>query len=396
MTTQPTETTPSAIWPLMLLTSSRAIMDTALRSLLAFLPIFARGLNVSEGQLQRIISLSYLVGLILPFFAILSEKIGRKRAILSTQLIFILGCVLGFGWTTALGFGVAYFAVSLGQGLLGPNIWAYISDIVPYHQRGRALAVVEFAWAGALLLGAPFIGWVLQEQSWNTSFLWLGLFSLVTLCLVQFTLPALPVIPSASALNWRDFGRLLRLRPVWGLGGFIFTLLLGNQLISITMAGWIERRFSVAILALSATAMIIGLAELLGEVGGTVWTDRIGKERLAMLMAMLAALSYLLLPLIGKTLFTAQLMMFITYFTFEMAFVAYLPIVSEVLPHARTLAMTLLGLLGLLGRFLGGFLAEPLQNWGGFTGLCVVAALITVGGVIIFLQFLRPHPHSPA
>ena len=60
-----------------------------------------------------------------------------------------------------------YPAVVLGFALLGlakvtfdPSLYAYLADRIPYHRRGRLIAGIELTWGGAILLGAPAMGWV--------------------------------------------------------------------------------------------------------------------------------------------------------------------------------------------------------------------------------------------
>lgn len=133
---------------------------------------------------------------------------------------------------------------------------------------------------------------------------------------------------------------------------------------------------------------IIGAAELVGEGGVVLLSDRLGKRRTIALGIGLSTLAYLVLPAVGTSLAGSLIALFLVYFAFEFAIVANLPMVTELMPDARPSVMSANIAGQSLGRMLGALLGGVLLPLGiGVSG--IAAAGINLVALVVLLLWVR-------
>ena len=110
--------------------------------LVPILPLYARSFDVSYGLVGLVLAAEGLGTLAADIPAgVLLRRIGRKRA-----MLLGIGCVvlsaLALSWTRAFPELILYrFVAGIGGALWNISRHTYIADVVPVHQRGRAIAV---------------------------------------------------------------------------------------------------------------------------------------------------------------------------------------------------------------------------------------------------------------
>jgi predicted MFS family arabinose efflux permease len=110
--------------------------------------------------------------------------------------------------------------------------------------------------------------------------------------------------------------------------------------------------------------------------------DRLGKERSILFGLIGNSAVALLFPLLDSSLPLFLVWLFLFFLTFEFAIVACLPLMTEVLPRARTTLLAAFLAALSLGRSLGAFIAPFLYNWG-FFALCLAAAVFNILAVLM-------------
>jgi DHA1 family inner membrane transport protein len=87
-----------------------------------------------------------------------------------------------------------------------------------------------------------------------------------------------------------------------GTLGFAFFVSAANDNLFVVYGAWIEKAFSLSIVALGAGTSVIGIAELIGESLTATFADRFGLKRSVIVGLILSAACYGILPLFGRTL----------------------------------------------------------------------------------------------
>ena len=140
---------------------------------------------------------------------------------------------------------------------------------------------------------------------------------------------------------------------------------------------------------LGAATTVIGVAELLGEGLTAAIADRVGLKRAIAAGSILSALSYILLPLVGRTQPLALLGLFITFLTFEFTVVTAFSLFTEILPHARATMMSS-SVAGMsIGRVIGALVGGPVWLAGGMWATGVVSAAVSGLALVLLVWGLR-------
>jgi EmrB/QacA subfamily drug resistance transporter len=146
------------------------IMDNTILNVV--LPTLVRTLGASESQLQWFVDAYTLVfaGLLLTAGS-LSDRYGRKLALMAGQLLFAAGSL----WAALCGSAdlliAARTVMGLGAALIMPSTLSIITAVFSGPERGRAIG----AWSGiaglGLVIGPIIGGWLLDHFAWGSIFL---------------------------------------------------------------------------------------------------------------------------------------------------------------------------------------------------------------------------------
>lgn len=369
---------------LFLFTTTRTVLNTGFRLVYPFIGTFARALGVEVETIALAITARSALGLTGPILGNLGDSLGRKSAMLLGLSLFTLGFTLVLFIPTYPSLFAALLLGSVAKIIFDPAMQAYLGDQVDYKERGKAIAIVEFGWSGASLIGLPLVGWLIARTGWMTPFPALALLMMLNLFLLWRTLPADPSnqpYRSTLGIAWRSI-----LSQPSAIAALIITLLIsiGNESINIVYGLWLEGSFSLQVAAIGAASSVIGLAEFGGEGLVATITDRIGKKRAISVGLLFTATACLLLPLIGQSLSSALLGLFLLYLTFEFTFVSFIPLVTEIVPSSRATLMAgnLAAAAG--GRSLGSLIGVFLHTNGIATNAIFGALMTLVAGLVLW------------
>jgi predicted MFS family arabinose efflux permease len=171
--------------------------------------------------------------------------------------------------------------------------------------------------------------------------------------------------------------------------GFGLLISAANDNLFVVYGVWMESAFGLSIAVLGAATTVIGVAELLGEGLTASIADRLGLKRAIVGGVILAALSYVLLPLVGRTLPLALMGLFITFLTFEFTIVTALSLFTEVLPDARATMMSSCVAAISVGRMVGALVGGPVWLAGGMLATGVVSAVVSGLALALLIWGLR-------
>jgi MFS transporter, DHA1 family, inner membrane transport protein len=173
---------------LVTLTLIRVVMNTAIRMIYPFLAVFARGLGVEIGTISGLVANRAIIGVATPFIFPFIETRGRKFGMLLGLGLFMLamGIVALYPSLTTLGIGLILGLV--GKTIFDPSMTSYVADHIAYEKRGTAIAITEFSWSSAFILGVPAAAWLIAASTWSSPFWALGLLGLIGFGYLALTL----------------------------------------------------------------------------------------------------------------------------------------------------------------------------------------------------------------
>jgi len=355
---------------LSVLTVSRLFLNTGLRIVYPFLPAFARGLGVPLETLAPLVSIRWIASLLSPVFSPLSEKYGRRPILALSLLVFALACMVVVIWPSYWPFGVTIAVIALAKVIYDPAMQAYLGDVVPYGQRGKAIAFTELSWAGAFLLAVPLIGIAMEKQGWEMPFLWLALLGV-----------------GSAFILWRVIPRADQL--IWAASLYIFMLTAANEVLLIVYGSWMESSFELSLATLGLATGVIGAAEIVGEVAVGPIVDWLGKRPVIIVTGILTGIVYFIIPSISGSLVFALASLFVLFLFFEMTVVGGVPLMTELVPGARGVVMSVILAAGGLGRAIGALVGFGIWRNSGFQGVGLISGAVMIVAVIILYLWVR-------
>lgn len=368
------------------LVALKLILNTAIRLVYPFLPAIARGLDISTAQAGVLVSTRWVAGFASPVAIGVAGHRATSRALMQTGLaVFAIGSLLTAWLGVFAGAVLGFVLIGFAKPLFDVGAQAHVAERVPWHQRSRHIGLLEVAWAGGLLVGAPLAGWLIERGSWNTPFLVLGILAAVGMVGVAL----LERIDSDHAVELADKpkvrGPARAFLVVGGLVGFALEVLLVN------LGVWLENDFGLALLALGGVGTLIGVAELIGEGGVVAITDRVDKRRALAGALGAAAAIFLALIWAAQSLVIGVAVLAVGIAMIEFTIVSGMSVATEIHPGNRTGYLAWFAVATGIGRIAGDIVGPPMFELGGMTGPSITAATTSAlaAGLIFRLPTLE-------
>lgn len=364
------------------------VLNTMIRMVYPFLPVFGRGLGVDLYLLSYALTLRSATGVFGPLLASVGDSRGRKAGMLFGVLLFTAGTGMLVLWPTYPAFVAALILSIMANFVFIPSMQAFLGDRVPYERRGLVLALTEFGWSLSFILGVPAVGLIIDRSGWQAPFTWLAGLGAIALVVLNWLLPGdRPHARQANSL-WRNMGGVFSYGPA--VAGLLVGMCLsgGNELVSLIFGVWLEETFQVKIAALAAASAVIGLSELGGEGLVTAFVDRLGKRRAVAIGLISNAAAALTLLYFGRSLSGAMVGLFFFYLSFEFTIVSAMPLMTEVFPAARATFMAMFIASTALGRSLGSLAAPRLYTLGRSLDALPPLMIIVLGTMALNLAAL--------
>lgn len=363
-------------------TPIRVLLNTAYRMVYPFMPEFSRGLGVSPEALAQLLAARSGFGLTGPLFGLVPDKFGRRFAMVAGLVVFTLALLAAALWPNIYTFGGVLFAVLIAKALHDPALLAHLGDQTPYAQRGRVMGISEFGWAGATFVGIPLLGLLIARFGWQAPFLPMAVLGCVAIGALLWVIAdqrrTASGVGQPFSINWQIL-KDPHVLAVISLGGIIS---FANEILSVVYGRWMEQAFGLGVEARGFTVIVIGAAELLGEGLVAAFADTLGKRRMVLVATSLAALAYAALPFLSGNLWLALGGIFLVYLGFETGIVANIPILTELVPEARSTVISTSGTLHSIARMTGALLGVWLFSFD-FMWVGLFAALVNVLALVM-------------
>lgn len=380
------------VWKIVAATLCRLVFNTARRFVYPFAPALSRGLGVPLTAITSIIAVNQSTAVLGMFFGPLADRLGYRLMMLAGLGLLVAGMFAG-GFLPFYGVVLAaLFLAGLGKNVFDIALQAYVGERVPFRRRGLVIGVLEFSWAGSTLLGIPLIGLLIEHLGWRAPFFvmgGLGLLGIAALSILIQKDGKKPVRNQTAVGLWNAWRRLGQERAALGAICFAFFVSAANDNLFVVYGAWLEKSFSLRIVALGLVTSVIGVAELSGESLTAAISDWLGLKRAIAVGLVICGISYGVLPLLDQNLPLALCGLFFIFLTYEFTIVSALSLCTELLPGSRATMMSGFLAAAGTGRVVGALIGGPVWLTGGIQMTGLVSAAISSLGLLSLVWGLR-------
>jgi predicted MFS family arabinose efflux permease len=245
---------------------------------------------------------------------------------------------------------LAFFRALAGvaAAMLQPATWGYLGDYFEYQRRGTATAWVMQAGSVAVVLGVPLGGLVALYVDWHGIFIAASLLAVLIAVLVLLLLPSLqtgtskrgkPKVGFLITSTLSTFSKLISNVPIRASLAVSFLIWFGFQGQYTYIGAYLDHTFGLDSARIGFITLTLGVGYILGgQLGGRLsdrfgrkWIILIGLTFLAMVLGILPSVQQLPIAIFG---------IFAIGFGFFFTYSAQVTLMTELLPEARSTAMS--------------------------------------------------------
>lgn len=349
---------------------------------MGLLPEMAKATSVDIPTAGHYIA-AYAFGVVVgaPIFAVLTAKLPRKTLIVGLLVFYALANILSafsFNYTTLIS---SRFISGLPHGIFFGVASIAVSSMVPLAERPKAIGNVMLGLTIATVIGAPAATFIGQVSSWSVAFIIVGVLALVSVILVSIYLPHSSMSASSSPLA--ELGALKQ-KQVWlmlavvsiGSGG-LFAVFSYIKNILMFESGYILQQVPFIM-------PLLGCGMVAGNIIGPKISAKLGLMRTIFFTMAFSTCIYVIFYFLCQARLSAAFGCFLVGLSF-----ASMPSIQtrimDVAANAQTLAGALIqsafNLANAIGARAGGYV---LILGFGYADTAILAALLTLGGLLIF------------
>lgn len=369
-------------------TLTRIAANTCYRFAPPFIAIIAgnaQGFDVSITRVGLVISISELAGFLAPLLGTFVDRVSRRVSTATGLFGSFIGIMMMAAAPNLVVLCVGLTLLNLLKSCFDLGMAAWISDRVPYAQRGRVVGITETSWALSLLLGVSALGLITAATSWRIACALGGVAIAVCAFWLDYRIrvsgevvakPNTPLLIAGPAIT-----------RAWLVPVSMFGLMGGSQCLFVTFGAWLADDFNFGASGIAAVGFALGAGELLSSISSAKLTDRLGKERSVALGAALMMPSALVLAGFDSVLLIGLLALAIFIVGFEYAVVSMLPIATNLFAGAPGKGFGLVIGAGTFGRGVLTFIATLLYEQFGVSGASLAAiacAALSAAAILLF------------
>ncbi len=373
----------------------RLAINISRRFAYPFVAPIGAAFNVSADNIQNVIALTNISGLLSPFLGPISDQFGRKTVLVGALLAMALMSTLGALFAKYSIFVIVMFGFGVGKIIYDPTFQAYIGDTVHFSRRARVMGIAELSWALSGFIAAPVAGFLLDVSTLQAIFLLLALLMALSALACLFLVEA-DTRPDHSRKHARLVSPLAAMRvvsahpPAVFALVFTFCLTASHEIFYINYGLWMEASFGLVLTALGAITIVISIAEVIGEFIVITLADRFGTKQTSMYGVLLAAIWFLIIPQLSFSLPLAMAGIFFMFICIETAIVSAIPLFSEILPKSRAVMMSANVGAHSLGRVSGAAAGAFIyrESAGNFLLIGIVAGILGIAAFAVMNRLI--------
>ncbi len=351
---------------IVLFSAIRILVHAMMRMVYPFLAVFGRALGVDLTTISLAVTIRNSSAILVPFISSIFDKRSRRSGMLTGMGLFITGCALVTFWPTFIMFVIALSFTFIGMHTFVAAMQAYQSDTIEPEKREQAIVITSMGWALSFVVAVPLLGFIIARFGWLSPFPVMGILGIISVICLLWIVP-----PGKKALNNQkekvQHGILQVISSPTAIAGVLMILFFcaAHEVVNLVFGVWMEDTYGLSINELGIASTVIGIAEILSVVSVSWLIKRVGSKRTVAIGLVFSAITAISIPWIGRFgLWGAEVGLFLFNLAFQIPFIAYAPLLTEVLPLARaSLLGSTLASVG-VGRMLGALVAPFLFGWG--------------------------------
>jgi predicted MFS family arabinose efflux permease len=372
---------------------------TAVGILSALLVDLSKEFNISVAGIGQLITISLItVALSAPLIGPFSDHIGRKRMVISAQVILgisLLGYSISKSLLALIGFSVL---MGLGGAMGMPFSLALVSDYFSSHTYGRALSIIYAGQPIASIVGVPIGAFIADRLGWHWSFFVLGAFTLGAAFITYIILSPSVVYAREKKISYfSNFIEAFRYRS-------FLPIIAGNTLLNMAhfavatyLAPFLRQTYSLSVWEVAPFLLIIGVGQLTGVLAGGPIADKLSKMKICIVTQFLAGLTGFVLMGWPKALLFSVLLGGVFMGLYSSNRPAFLSLMVSLSDHVRGTVMGIQATSNRLGQALGAASGGLVLSWVGYNYLgifCVGLSLLASSVFFYVSYFIEKTPHQ--
>lgn len=323
-----------------------------------------------------------LVGLLVPFLGVFADKYGKRKSIAISLIVFIFGSIIASFAKNPFMFAFARVFIGFAYFSLSATNLSYVSEFISYENRGKVSGLLRTAFGIAILLSPLYASYLVSKyNNLMAIYLPLAIIGAISLALLS-RLPETRKSPEVK-VDKEAFLSLLKDSIVVKMLIIVFLLLTGPSLILNYMSVYLSNSFNISQVNIGIAYTIIGIGTILGIIFSGLFSDKIGKYKLAKRFFIIMFLALIPAPYIKSLpLFLFSITVFC--FGIDGGWTSYQALGSEVIPEKRGTFMSLIYTVNSITITFYSLVAPFIYNLGGFQLLLSISTISTLIALIIF------------
>ncbi|SMQ77708.1 MFS transporter, DHA1 family, putative efflux transporter [Bacillus sp. OV166] len=232
----------------------------------------ALGVSIgAAGQLITVFSLAYAIGT--PILMVLTAKMERRKLLIYTLFVFIIGNLLsvivpGYGL-----FMIARIIMALSTGVAVVTVLSIAAKVAPANKKASSIATVVMGFTGSLIIGVPIGRFITSMYGWRFVFIGIALLVLLVIFIILNTIPKMN--GEASISLTRQIAMFKKPKIALALS-ITFFLMTGYGIIFTYLSPFLVNTVGMSDHLLSITLLVLGVASLFGSKLGGFSADKRG------------------------------------------------------------------------------------------------------------------------
>jgi DHA1 family putative efflux transporter-like MFS transporter len=264
----------SNTWKIFILSIISFLVGTSEYIISGILDNISNDLNIPlsvAGQLVTIFALVYAI--FTPILMALTASMDRRKLMISSLGLFVLGNIIAFVLPSYEWFIVARVITALGAGMVLVNAVTIATKIASKGKQGSAIATVITGFTAALIIGVPLGRVIAELLDWKNIFLGIGLLGFLAMIIIYFAIPSTEGDKPVSL--FQQIALLKKPKVIMALSVTFFWLG-GYSTVYTYLTPYLLSVSGINSKLLSGTFLIFGIASLFGSKFGGYSTDRWG------------------------------------------------------------------------------------------------------------------------